>query len=199
MKPSAYQEREHWDRLSAEDPHTAIRHGDWSHATAHDFGMLPPTDHGPVLDLGCGVGRLAVAYAQFYGVEVIAVDISEKMLLRAEPHAKVRYCLGDGRALPLMRPLAAAWSMLMFQHIPPLAQESYVMQVAQRLEPGALFCFQTVIGTEDAFLSHQVDEDEPAAWCERAGLQVLSVDAGDLPEWQWVSARRVVDIGTCSE
>lgn len=196
---TASQERRHWDDVSSDDPHLTIRHGNWNERTPHDFGMLPPTDHGPVLDLGCGIGRLAVAYARFYRIDVIGVDISPEMLERAEPHERVTYVVGDGRELPPTPPLAAAWSMLMFQHVPRLTQESYVLQVAKRLEPGAAFHFQTVIGEEDMFLSHQVDAHEPREWCERAGLAVMSVDEGELPEWQWVSARRVVDIGTGAE
>lgn len=183
-------ERVHWDAVSADDPTTMIRDGDWTVQTPHDFGMLPPTDHGPVLDLGCGIGRLAVPYAKFYKVDVIGVDVSPRMLERAARHTSVTYAVGDGRALPKTPPLAAAWSMLMFQHIPPLAQESYVLQVAERLEPGGRFHFQTVIGEQQHFLSWQLAADEPAAWCERAGLQVVGVDGGEWPEWQWISARK---------
>lgn len=186
-------ERSHWDRVSQDDPRTMVRHGDWQQAAAHDFGHLPIVDHGPVLDLGCGLGRLAVLYAAFYNVSVIGVDISPRMLDRAYRHEQVRYLPCDGRALPKLPKLAAAWSMLMFQHIPPLAQESYVLQVAERLAPGAPFCFQTVIGNERTFLSYQVEEHWPEQWCQRAGLTVEAVEDGVEPGWLWVSARRVVD------
>ena len=193
---TADEERAHWDAVSADDPRTMIRDGDWNVQTPHDFGMLPPSDRGPVLDLGCGIGRLSVAYARFYRVNVIGVDISPRMLERAECDPLVSYKVCDGRTLPWLPRLAGAFSMLMFQHIPPDAQYFYVKQVADLLEPGAPFHFQTVIGNENAFLSHQVYEAAPSQWCERAGLQVMSVDAGVWPEWQWIAARKVLDTPT---
>jgi len=42
------------------------------------------------LDIGCGTGRSAVALSK-YCDKVIAIDPSEEMLFRAEPHTKISY------------------------------------------------------------------------------------------------------------
>lgn len=46
---------------------------------------------GPVLELACGAGRLAVMLAQS-GYEIVGVDLSEEMLSLAEMHAREAQC-----------------------------------------------------------------------------------------------------------
>lgn len=184
-------EREHWDSVAGDDPATMIRHGDWFESIESDLAELPLANRGDrILDLGCGLGRLAVAYAQKYQAIVYGVDVSPAMLARAEPHPLVSYWPCDGRMIPAGPQIAfaGAWSMLMFQHIPRGAQASYIAQVARLLVPGGWFRFQTVVGEEETFLSYQVRADEPLRWCERAGLTVEHADR--QAEWLWVTARR---------
>src|SRR5437660_3859619 len=45
-----------------------------------------------LVDLGCGPGHDAVAFAQ-YGVDVLAVDISMEQINRAIQHPRVKYTL----------------------------------------------------------------------------------------------------------
>jgi ubiquinone/menaquinone biosynthesis C-methylase UbiE len=68
--------------------------------------------NGPVLELGCGSGRVALALAQA-GMDVVGIDISEAMLALARTHAeeqglldKVRLEWGDMRALAFQEAFA---------------------------------------------------------------------------------------------
>ena len=60
-----------------------------------------------ILDVGCGVGLTACYIAKEYGCKVVAVDISEEMVKRAEERAKrkgiedkVEFEVADAQALP---------------------------------------------------------------------------------------------------
>lgn len=179
-----------WDALAHCPREDVIRHGDWAESIEADLSHLELVGGvGPILDLGCGIGRLAVAYARRHAVDVIGVDVSPVMLARAETDERVQYLTCDGEHLPHLPELGGAFSVLMFQHIPAEQQASYVAQVAERLVPGARFVFQAVIGDEDAYLSHQVSANAPREWCERAGL-TLERQSVAGSGWVWVTARR---------
>ena len=60
-----------------------------------------------ILDVGCGVGLTACYIAKEYGCKLIAIDISEEMIKRAEERAKrrgiedkVEFKVADAQALP---------------------------------------------------------------------------------------------------
>jgi ubiquinone/menaquinone biosynthesis C-methylase UbiE len=57
-----------------------------------------------ILDLGCGTGRFSVAVANHFGVDVIGIDPSARMLdqARAKQHPdRVRYLSGSAETIPL--------------------------------------------------------------------------------------------------
>ncbi|HKO24427.1 MAG TPA: methyltransferase domain-containing protein, partial [Chloroflexota bacterium] len=58
---------------------------------------LPPKSGLPVLDLGAGTGLFAVALAEWFGVDVIAVEPAAAMrseALRMRSHPRVTYLAG---------------------------------------------------------------------------------------------------------
>ena len=76
-------------------PHGPSPATDWFRAIARRTG-------GPILELGCGTGRVAIPLAQD-GHEVVGLDRSEAMLARAERHARregvnLRLVEGDMRS-----------------------------------------------------------------------------------------------------
>src|ERR671922_1526183 len=65
---------------------------------------LPPESGLPVLDLGAGTGLFAVALAEWFGVDVIAVEPAAAMrreAVRRRRHPRVRYLAGQAAALPV--------------------------------------------------------------------------------------------------
>jgi SAM-dependent methyltransferase len=100
---------------------------------------------GPVLDLGCGTGRLVRALAKA-GLEVTAVDAEPAMLARAralDPAGIVHYLDGDIQALRLAQQYRLA---LMtghgFQHLLEEAdQRRALARIAAHLRPGGRFAF----------------------------------------------------------
>ena len=101
-----------------------------------------------VLEIGCGAGRMTRHLARIFG-HVHAVDVSGEMIAQARTRlAGVRnvslhhtdgiglYGIGEVE-------LDFALSYIVFQHIPDIEViRGYIRQVAERLQPGALFKFQ---------------------------------------------------------
>ena len=93
---------------------------DWEYRRRRDdvafYRMLAAERGGPVLDLGCGTGRLLIPLAGD-GFDVVGLDLSASMLARARAKARRRsrelaartlLLQGDLRALPLRGPFPLA-------------------------------------------------------------------------------------------
>lgn len=158
---------------------------------------LAPVLVGPahVLDLGCGLGRLTVPFAEQHPLaHVVGVDGSGRMLALAprQHPRRVQFVHNDGRSLPDGPPLDGGWSVLMFQHVDDDTMAGYLQQVAARLRPGGLFLFQWVDETADAgplsFPRHRVDV---ARMIDDAGLHLVAY----LPHviergWGWATVQK---------
>lgn len=207
----AYDERSWWD-THADRIHVWGEEGDaaWTRglylcwgAILDEIGPL----HGRVLDLGCGLGRLANALA--YGrddVTIDGVDVSPVMLAVAQQEAdklgvsNVRYHEGDGRSLPAgaRGPFDLAYSVLLFQHIPPDAVSSYLAEVAGALVPGGRFLVQYVLNGDapttsvGSFLSWSHSPVVLETIGNTVGLDVVSHRTALIyDEWIWtVMVRR---------
>jgi len=129
-----------YDLDGPQGPAAAI---DWFRAIARRTG-------GPVLELGCGTGRVAIPLAQD-GHEVVGLDRSPAMLARAERHARregvsLRLVEGDMRsfsfseAFPLIAIPANTFLMLA-----PSDRWACLARVREHLAPTGLLavdCFQ---------------------------------------------------------
>lgn len=206
----AYDERSWWDThtdridIWGEEGDAAWARGVylcWG-AIIDEVGPL----EGRILDLGCGVGRLANAIA--YGrddVTVDGVDVSPVMLAIAHEEAEkigvsnVRYHHGDGRSLPpeAQGPFDLAYSVLMFQHVPIDAVASYLRDIAGALVPGGKFLVQYVANVDTpgtssgSFLSWTHSPAMIETISAGVGLDVVSHRSGLIyDEWIWTTMVR---------
>ncbi len=144
--------RRHWDRLARHDAmyFIATRRG-WTSDEFFASGrpvvsrvmdwLGPEAQRDRMLDLGCGLGRIAVGCAAHYE-RVDAVDISPEMIQRAgalDAPPNVHFALNSGSDL---EPFAddqfdLVFSMLVFQHIPGDAVLiSYLAEINRVLRRG---------------------------------------------------------------
>ncbi len=149
--------RRHWDRFARRDPmyYVAAHRGltperffESGRQTAEQIlgwlgacpGASPGAACGRMLDLGCGLGRTAVAFARHFD-HVDAVDISPEMIRRAralDPPANVRFEVSNGTDLRVFDDgqYDLVLSMLVFQHIPDdRVVASYLAEIARVLRP----------------------------------------------------------------
>lgn len=183
-----------WDTLAADpEQHVCSLPATTDPTVAMIVDHMPPA--GVLLDVGCGQGRLAVPVADALpDVHVRAVDISPEMLARAPAHPRVRYQIGDGHHVP--RPAAGAWSVFLFQHLPPAVAASYLASLAGQLNPGGPILVQFIAGDHHLDLDHRYPPDQLTALAEQAGLQAVTATPGDAtahpigyPDWWWLTAR----------
>jgi SAM-dependent methyltransferase len=98
---------------------------------------LPPESGLPVLDLGAGTGLLAVALAEWFGVDVIAVEPAamRREALRKRPHPRVTYLAGHAAAIPVGdAQCGSAWLSTVIHHIPDL--RACARELRRVLHPG---------------------------------------------------------------
>jgi len=135
------------ERLAAlydlDAPHGPAAAIDWFRSIARRTG-------GPVLELGCGTGRVAIPLAQD-GHDVVGLDRSPAMLARAERHAKregvaLRLVEGDMRSFSFSEafPLIAI-PFNTFLMLAPSDRWACLARVREHLAPTGLLavdCFQ---------------------------------------------------------
>ena len=134
---------------------------------------MPPI--GQVLDVGAGIGRLAIPVAQRMQLEVWAY----------EPSYTMRDAIPDSfGVIPVGvwpdTTFTGAWCVLVLQHLEYDQQESIITHVADRLEEGARFVIQTVHGYTDSPGSHHVMYPQLASWIDRAGLRPVEARVGGV-------------------
>jgi SAM-dependent methyltransferase len=106
----------------------------------------PPA--GPVLEVGCGTGELALALAQ-RGLAVLGVDLAQAALLQARAKAAaatpevgglVEFRLGDARhPASLPGPFGAVVDSGFFHLLGPLERERFVIELADTLITGGRY------------------------------------------------------------
>lgn len=173
--------------------------------------------HELAVEIGCGLGRVAIALADRYD-KVIAVDVSAEMLARAQKHERVEYVLGDGSTLSGIEDASAdlVVTFTVFQHIPSVRViERYIEEAGRVLRPGGSFVFQwsnepgalrwrarrALLGTMHRlgrrerygrnaaqFLGSRVPMSRIRATLDRAGLRLEHTKGeGTLFAWAWAT------------
>ena len=111
---------------------------------------------GPVLELGCGTGRVAVHLAA-EGHAVIALDRSPALLAELRRRAEaarieVEAVVAEARAFELERRFAAILAPMQLAHLlgGPAGRAAMFERVAAHLAPGGLFAAALLSGDADA-------------------------------------------------
>jgi ubiquinone/menaquinone biosynthesis C-methylase UbiE len=98
---------------------------------------LPPESGLPMLDVGAGTGLFAVALAEWFGVDVLAVEPAamRREALRKRPHPRVTYLAGHAATIPVgAGQCGSAWLSTVIHHIPDL--RACARELRRVLHPG---------------------------------------------------------------
>jgi ubiquinone/menaquinone biosynthesis C-methylase UbiE len=97
---------------------------------------LRPSPGMTLVDIGAGTGQFAAAFADWFDIDVVAVEPSAAMRDRIPRTAAIEAREGDATALPLADESAdAAWLSLVIHHIPDL--EAAAHEIRRVLRPKA--------------------------------------------------------------
>ena len=125
---------------------------------------------GPVLELGCGTGRILLAMARA-GASVTGIDGSESMLARCrskvaaeqpDVRARIDVRLGDGRAFTLGSTFGLVVAPFrMLQHLTTIEEQlSCLAAVGRHLAPGGRFVFDVFNPNFAMLLKDRTPEQE---------------------------------------
>lgn len=104
---------------------------------------------GPVLDFGCGVGRLTQAMAGHFD-RCYGVDISPTMIELANGFNKhsstCKYLVNDSQALSVFDDdqFSFIYTSIVLQHIEPKHSRAYLQELIRVLKPNGVLVFQIV-------------------------------------------------------
>ena len=107
-----------------------------------------------VLDVPCGVGRIAIPFAR-RGYRVTGVDLSEESLVHArEASSEVTWEHRDMRDLPWRGAFDGAYCVgNSFGYLDDAGNEAFLRSVATALKPGGTFVLETPMAAESALLT----------------------------------------------
>lgn len=214
-----------WDRRAETDALTSIESSrrDWTteEFLAHGRTMVEQAmqwlgdgvERGRMLEIGCGVGRTALAFAETFEF-VEGIDISPRMIdvaIEGGLPENVRLRANDGESLDLFdeASLDLVFSEHVFQHIADEAVIGrYLREIGRVLKPGAvaLLQFDTRRGGFDTLLYGAVpirllprerrefmrryrrDQSWVRGTAEAAGLTV-EWERGPASHWHWFMLR----------
>jgi len=124
--------------------------------------QLHPTPAMTLLDIGAGTGAFAAAFADWFGVRVVAVEPSAAMRAHIPRAAGIEVVEGDATVLPLPDESAdGAWLSLVIHHVLDLAAAAH--EIRRVLRPGAPVLIRQ--GFPDRY--------EPAGSLKQDGIELI--------------------------
>jgi len=126
-----------------------------------DGGFVP----GRVLDFGCGVGRLAIAFAK-RSSEVVGVDIAPAMLELCRENAReagvsnLATVVADDELSRVTGRFNFVNSYIVLQHIEPPRGIRLIQKLLGVLEPGGIASLQLTYGKSRRFWPHEAPKAE---------------------------------------
>ena len=130
---------------------------------------------GPVLDLGCGTGRMTIPLAK-NGIDITGLDIVTAMIERAKQKAgalPIEWIVGDARSFKLSRKFGMIFETgAVFQHMIMLEdQEALLNRAREHLTDGGRFIFSIQFPHAD-MLSDVPDEKDWYSYTTPEGREV---------------------------
>lgn len=144
--------------------------------------LVPTRGITRVADLGCGTGRFVGCLNEAFGVPVIGLDPSARMLAAADREVSVHYATAEAEKLPLATAsIDVAFLSMMWHHLRDA--EAAVAELARTVRPaGSVFVRTPTIDLLDQFPflqffpeSRALDERRMPS---RTGLRALFLAAG---------------------
>ena len=171
-----------WDN-AAKDPDVRYKYIADEWATTETFLDLIKNnnnDWNNVLEIGCGIGRLLVPFADMYKeCNFYGIDISDEMIKLAPKRDNIKYQeLADN--------LDLVYSMLVFQHIEHQEKINYIKLAYKKLKVGGHLFFQFVIGEENSPYSYQTSRLEIENILKDIGFNNLIFTNHMHPQWMFV-------------
>ncbi len=106
--------------------------GEWREAVRRHLRPSPGT---VVADVGAGTGQFAVALAEWFDIDVVAVEPSAAMRAQIPERPTITVLEGHAGAIPLEdRSVDGVWLSLVIHHIPDLEAAAY--EIRRILRPG---------------------------------------------------------------
>ncbi len=125
-----------WDAIYAHPANSLAWHSD---AVDPDLAEALKAGKGKLLDLGCGLGTVAIAAAQL-GYDVTASDVSPAALAKARARAgaaPIAFVADDVLASKLDGPFDVIVDRALLHTLPPSTHDRYLRHVTRLLRPGA--------------------------------------------------------------
>ena len=161
---------------------------DWNQGIEDCLDQIIPwlPVRGRILDVGAGVGRLAIPIAErLPDVNVLAFEPSTRMFWDAPAAARVHWYTRWPEET-----VDAALIVTVLQHLPHDRQAELIAKTADRLTGGGTLIFQTVAGDADGPGSHHTNFRQVGEWCDQAGLKIIKSHLGAVrPGWLWTVAQ----------
>ncbi|MBM7770399.1 ubiquinone/menaquinone biosynthesis C-methylase UbiE [Actinokineospora baliensis] len=134
---------------------------------------------GPVLDIGCGVGRDAEYIAEL-GLAVVLCDVSFTMLEVARARVGASAVHGDMSALPFAdRVFAGIWMCGSLIHIPRARQRSVLAEAIRVLQPGGRIAISLKEGDGEGWrVGELMDERRWFTYWRQPAVAELMISVG---------------------